>query len=99
MDKKWIFILLFSILLIVIIFTVPIIEIVSDIYDVDGDDDIDIFDVQWIFQHIGEDDTTYDVDKDGDVDIFDVQSAFKNIGNEPQEFRTIVEWLVDFEWG
>jgi hypothetical protein len=59
-------------------------------YDVDGDGDTDIRDVQLVFAHWPSPplayDQRYDVDKDGDIDIRDVQLVFSHWPSPPRPY-------------
>ncbi|MGA2286734.1 MAG: dockerin type I domain-containing protein, partial [Dehalococcoidia bacterium] len=66
------------------------VTVVNCAYDVDGDDDIDIRDVQLVFAHWPSPpltyNATYDVDADGDIDIRDVQLVFAHWPSPPRTY-------------
>jgi hypothetical protein len=66
------------------------VTVVSCAYDVDGDGDTDIRDVQLVFAHWPSPpvayDKRYDVDGDGDIDIRDVQLVFAHWPSPPRTY-------------
>ena len=73
-------------------------EIVSSLLDVDGDGDIDIYDVRAVYNQIPDYDVQYDVDEDDDVDIYDVREVYENIGNTPGETSVSLDWDSNVIW-
>ena len=100
MKKKSLWTIIILAILAILFFSGVGLEIVSAIYDVNGDGDIDIFDAIDTYDQvlIGYD-AHYDINEDGDVDIFDAILVYDNIGNTPGgDYTTILEWLTDLIW-
>ncbi len=101
-NKKLLISSLIVLVLVGIIFTVPMLDIMYQKYDVNGDEIINHLDLAEVFFQFGKPyDSTYDVNEDGVVNHIDLASVFFNFGEDPtvEDTQTIVEWISEVTWG